>query len=99
MALGARVRLVSLSGEREDALSDFYNNDGIDYIKRRPDEILAEVLLDSLHGWKSAYWKLRRRGSFDFPVLSIPVAAPLSSAKVVEDARSVGGQAGFRPLA
>ncbi len=55
MALGARVRLVSLSGEREVALSDFYNNDGIDYIKRRPDEILAEVLLDSLHGWKSAY--------------------------------------------
>ena len=99
MALGARVRLVSLSGEREVALSDFYNNDGIDYIKRRPDEILAEVLLDSLHGWKSAYWKLRRRGSFDFPVLSIAVAARLSRDKVVEDARIVVGAAACRPLA
>ena len=99
MALGARVRLVSLSGEREVALSDFYNNDGIDYIKRRPDEILAEVLLDSLHGWKSAYWKLRRRGSFDFPVLSIAVAARLSRDKVVEDARIIVGAAACRPLA
>src|SRR3979490_2764295 len=78
IALGARVRLVSRSGEREVALSGLYNNDGINYIRRRPDEILAEVLLDSLHGWKSAYWKLRRRGSFDFPVLSVAAAARLS---------------------
>src|SRR5580704_5573725 len=98
IALGARVRLVSRSGEREVALSELYRNDGIDYIKRRPDEILAEVLLDSLHGWKSAYWKLRRRGSFDFPVLSVAAAARLSSDGVVEDARIVIGSAASRPL-
>jgi 4-hydroxybenzoyl-CoA reductase subunit beta len=99
MALGARVRLVSRSGEREVLLSDLYNNDGIDYIKRRPDEILAEVLLDSLHGWKSTYWKLRRRGSFDFPVLSVAAAARLSRDNMVEDARIVVGAAACRPLA
>ena len=99
MALGARVRLVSHSGEREVALADLYNNDGIDYIKRRPDEILAEVLLDSLHGWKSTYWKLRRRGSFDFPVLSVAAAARLSRDNVVEEARIVVGAAACRPLA
>jgi 4-hydroxybenzoyl-CoA reductase subunit beta len=99
MALGARVRLVSRSGEREVLLSDLYNNDGIDYIKRRPDEILAEVLLDSLHGWKSTYWKLRRRGSFDFPVLSVAAAARLSKDNVIEDARIVIGSAACRPLA
>jgi 4-hydroxybenzoyl-CoA reductase subunit beta len=98
MALGARVRLVSRSGEREVLLCDLYNNDGIDYIKRRPDEILAEVLLDSLHGWKSTYWKLRRRGSFDFPVLSVAAAAHLSRDNVVEDARIVVGAAACRPL-
>src|SRR6202521_468300 len=75
IALGARVRLVSQSGEREISLAELYNNDGIHYIRRRPDEILAEVLVDSLHGWKSTYWKLRRRGSFDFPVLSVAAAA------------------------
>ncbi len=99
MALGARVRLVSRSGEREVLLSDLYNNDGIDYIKRRPEEILAEVLLDSLHGWKSTYWKLRRRGSFDFPVLSVAAAARLSRDNIVEDARIVIGSAACRPLA
>jgi 4-hydroxybenzoyl-CoA reductase subunit beta len=98
IALGARVRLVSRSGEREVALSDLYNNDGINYIRRRPDEILAEVLLDSLHGWKSTYWKLRRRGSFDFPVLSVAAAARLSNQGVVEDARIVVGSAASRPL-
>ena len=99
MALGARVRLVSRSGEREVLLSDLYNNDGIHYIKRRPDELLAEVLLDSLQGWKSTYWKLRRRGSFDFPVLSVAAAARLSKENVVEDARIVVGAAACRPLA
>jgi 4-hydroxybenzoyl-CoA reductase subunit beta len=99
MALGARVRLVSLSGERAVLLSDLYNNDGIDYIKRRPDEILAEVLLDSFNGWKSTYWKLRRRGSFDFPVLSVAAAARISRDNVVEEARIVVGSSGCRPLA
>jgi 4-hydroxybenzoyl-CoA reductase subunit beta len=98
MALGARVHLVSRSGEREVLLSDLYNNDGIDYIKRRPDEILSEVLLDALHGWKSTYWKLRRRGAFDFPVLSVAAAARLSKENVVEDARIVVGSTACRPL-
>jgi 4-hydroxybenzoyl-CoA reductase subunit beta len=98
MALGARVRLVSRSGEREVALTELYNNDGVNYIRRRPDEILAEVLLDSLHGWKSTYWKLRRRGSFDFPVLSVAAAARLSSNGAVEEARIVVGSAASCPL-
>src|SRR5882724_13619840 len=58
IALGARVQLASAKGEREIPVEALYRNDGIDYIRRRPDEILAEVLLDSLHGWKSTYWKL-----------------------------------------
>jgi 4-hydroxybenzoyl-CoA reductase subunit beta len=98
IALGARVRLVSRSEEREVPLADLYNNDGLNYIRRRPDEILAEVLLDSLHVWKSTYWKLRRRGSFDFPVLSVAAAARLSGNGVVEDARIVIGSAASRPL-
>ncbi len=98
IALGARVRLVSHPGEREVLLADLYNNDGINYIKRRPDELLAEVLLDSLHDWKSTYWKLRRRGSFDFPVLSVAAAARFSGKGTVEDARIVVGSAASRPL-
>jgi 4-hydroxybenzoyl-CoA reductase subunit beta len=98
IALGARVRLVSRGEEREVLLSELYNNDGMNYIKRRPNEILTEVLLHSLHGWKSTYWKLRRRGSFDFPVLSVAAATRLSADGVVEDARIVIGSAASRPL-
>lgn len=98
IALGARVRLVSHAGEREVPLAELYQNDGISYIKRRPDELLTEVLLDSLHGWKSTYWKLRRRGAFDFPVLSVAAAARLSKNGVVEDARIVIGSVACHPL-
>ena len=98
IALGARVRLVSSGGEREVALSELYNNDGVNYIRRRADEILAEVLLDSLRGWRSTYWKLRRRGSFDFPVLSVAAAARFSGSGAIEEARIVVGSAASRPL-
>ena len=98
MALGARVRLVSRSGEREVPLAELYQNDGIHYIRRQPNELLTEVLLDSAHGWKSSYWKLRRRGSFDFPVLSVAVAARISRRGAVEDARIVVGSVACLPL-
>jgi 4-hydroxybenzoyl-CoA reductase subunit beta len=98
MALGARVRLVSHSGEREISLAELYNNDGMIYLHRKPDEILAEVVLDPLHDWRSTYWKLRRRGSFDFPVLSAAVAARFSQSGAVEDARIVIGSVASRPL-
>ena len=98
MALGARVRLVSQSGEREILLADLYNNDGMNYLHRKPDEILAEVMLGSMHGWRSTYWKLRRRGSFDFPVLSVAAAARFASGGVVDEVCVTIGSAASRPL-
>jgi 4-hydroxybenzoyl-CoA reductase subunit beta len=98
MALGARVRLVSHSGEREVPLTELYQNDGIHYIQRQPNELLTEVLLESLRGWKSTYWKLRRRGSFDFPVLSVAAAVLLSYKGIVREARIVVGSAACLPL-
>ena len=98
LALGARVRLVSRSGEREVPLGELYQNDGIRYIRRQSNELLTEVLLDSLRGWKSTYWKLRRRGSFDFPVLSVAAAVRLSNKGIVEEARIVVGSVACLPL-
>lgn len=70
-ALGGRVLLISTRGERELAIKDLYNLDGIDYLNKRPDEILTEILLPPAGGWIASYRKLRRRGSFDFPVLGV----------------------------
>jgi len=97
-ALGARVRLVSAAGEREIAVADLFNNDGMHHLTRRPDEILVDVTIPNQTGWVSAYWKLRRRGSFDFPVAGVAVAAKLNAAKEVEDLRLVLGAVASRPL-
>jgi 4-hydroxybenzoyl-CoA reductase subunit beta len=99
IALGANVTLVSKKdGPREVALTDLYRNDGIDYLTRRPDEVLTHVLLGPAAGWTSVYWKLRRRGSFDFPVLSVAAALKLTKGNVVEDARLVLGAVASRPM-
>ena len=95
MALGTSVKLVSSSGEREVALENLYNNDGIDYLKRRPDEILTEVSIPS--GWKSTYWKLRRRGAFDFPVLGVGAALKMNK-EIVEEVRIALGAVASRPF-
>lgn len=101
MALGARVRLVSVRGTREVSLADLYQNDGMQYLTRQPDEILTEVLVVQPAGWRSTYWKLRRRGSFDFPVLSVGAALRFEgtgrTARVAE-ARIVLGAVASRPL-
>lgn len=98
MALGARVRLVSTSGEREVDLADLYQNDGMDYLTRRADEVLASVTLPGPPATKSCYWKLRRRGAFDFPVLSVAAAASLDATGVVQSCRIVLGAVASRPL-
>src|SRR5438094_2101191 len=79
LVLGARVKLVSTSGTRELALEELYNNDGIDYLRRRPDEILTEVRCANA---PSTYWKLRRRGAFDFPVLGVAAAMHAEGARI-----------------
>jgi len=96
IALGAKVELVSAQGEREVPLEALYKNDGIDYLTRRADEILTEVRVPQ--GWTSSYWKLRRRGAFDFPVLGVAAAARLSKDGTVEEARIALGAAASRPF-
>ena len=73
-ALGARVVLESVDGERDLPLPELYANDGIDYLRKEPHEIIREVIVPTREGVRSTYWKLRRRGSIDFPVLGVGVA-------------------------
>lgn len=97
MALGASVTLVSTQGERTIPLSELYADDGIRYLTKRPDEVLATVHLPAHAGWRSTYLKCRRRGAFDFPILSVGLAARISG-RTVEDARLVLGSVGSRPF-
>jgi 4-hydroxybenzoyl-CoA reductase subunit beta len=99
IALGARVTLVSVDGEREIPLEELYADDGMAYLTRRPDEILTSVRLPAAEpAWRSTYWKLRRRGSFDFPVLGVAAAVRIGAGGVVADARVVLGAVASRPV-
>jgi 4-hydroxybenzoyl-CoA reductase subunit beta len=95
IALDATVKLVSAKAEREIPAAALYQNDGIDYLSRTPDEILTEVRV--LPGWKSTYWKLRRRGSFDFPILGVAAAIKVDGDTVAE-ARIALGAVASRPF-
>jgi 4-hydroxybenzoyl-CoA reductase subunit beta len=97
IAMGARVVLASRDGEREITVEDLYRNDGIDYVTKRPDELLTEVVLPAPNGWRASYRKLRRRGAFDFPVLSVG-AAVWREGETVTAARLVLGGVASAPL-
>jgi 4-hydroxybenzoyl-CoA reductase subunit beta len=106
MALEARVVLVGAEGERVVPLGALYRDDGIDYLTRRPDEILTRILVPRVAGLRSTYRKVRRRGSFDFPILGVAAALELAGAGAGEHAgpasaarggaASAGGAAGGR---
>ena len=96
-ALGASVRLISAHGQRSVDVRDLYRNDGIHYLARRPDELLASVRVPD-GPWRSSYWKLRRRGAFDFPVLSVAAAARLDHDGSVAEARLVLGAVSSCPM-
>ena len=97
-ALGARVRLVSGDGERVIPLTDLYRDDGIDYLNKKPDEILISVSLPEMKGWTSAYRKLRRRGTIDFPVVGAATSVHVNEEGVCEEARLALGAVASAPV-
>ncbi|MBI3722912.1 FAD binding domain-containing protein [bacterium] len=97
LALGAEVTLASRDGERTIPIDDLFHDDGIRYLTKRQDEILTAVRLPAHEGWRSTYLKCRRRGAFDFPILSVAAALRFEKGVVLE-ARVVLGSVGSRPL-
>jgi len=97
-AMDAEIVLKSARGERSVKAEDLYYNDGIDFMKKRPDELITGIRLPAVNGWKASYRKLRRRGAFDFPVLGAAAYAKFGSGGVVESARIFLGGIASAPL-
>jgi 4-hydroxybenzoyl-CoA reductase subunit beta len=98
VAIGAKVKLVSSSGERMIGAADLYRDDGIQHLNKKPDELLTEIHLPPTNGWRATYWKLRRRGSFDFPVLGVAACLRQAADGTVEDAKIILGGVGSHPI-
>jgi len=98
VALGARVRLASTLGERVVDAAGLYNNDGINYLHKRADELLVDIQLPPRNGWRAVYKKLRRRGAFDFPVLGVAIKLDVSEDGTIKDAKVVLGGIAPAPI-
>lgn len=108
VAIGAKLRFASTLGERTIDAAGLYNDDGIDYLHKRADELLVDIQLPPTNGWRASYQKLRRRGAFDFPVLGVAAYVRLdgtqlrdtsnSQVQSVKDARIVLGGIAPSPI-
>jgi len=82
IALGAVVTLSGTDGDRELPVAALYRDDGIDYLAKQPFEVVTSLRLPAPDGTKTAYVKLRRRGSIDFPIAGAAVAMRLDGTTV-----------------
>src|SRR5260370_3676550 len=82
IALGALVTLAGTDAERELPVPALYRDDGIDYLAKQPFEVVTSLRLPAPDGTKTAYVKLRRRGSIDFPIAGAAVAVRLDGSTV-----------------
>jgi 4-hydroxybenzoyl-CoA reductase subunit beta len=98
IALDAEVDLRGPGGDRTIPLRALYQDDGIEYLTRRPDEILTTIRVPEDDGRRSTYVKIRRRGSFDFPILGIGASLRLDDEGLIRDARLVLGAVHTHPL-
>ncbi len=98
LALNAQVMLHGAEGTRRIPAAGLYKDDGIDYTTKRRDDVITAIHLPSVNGkMTSAYWKLRRRPSFDFPILGVAVAITWDDG-VVSEARGALGAVGSHPV-
>src|SRR6266516_2076745 len=98
VSLDAQVRLVSVRGERVIPVRELFRDDGMNPYTRANDEILSEIILPPADGWRSVYLKLRRRGSFDFPILGVAVALRFAGDETIADARITLGAVASHPV-
>ena len=97
IALAASATLTGPAGTRTLPVEDLYADDGLAPVRKDRAEILTSILIPPADGLRATYWKLRRRESFDFPILGVAAALDLRDG-VVARARIVLGAVASHPL-
>jgi len=92
MVLGAEIVLQSHEGERQLALRDFYQPDGVEHTVRRADEILTKVLLPA-ETKSMTYLKIAPRKGMDFSHGTIAAALTFAGDKVETADMVIGSMA------
>jgi carbon-monoxide dehydrogenase medium subunit len=88
LALDARLKLVSARGERWVEARDFFV--GMYTSALEPDEVLAEIRVPALDGWRCAYLKAARRPS-DFALVGVAVRSRMRGRGCADIAMALTG--------
>jgi xanthine dehydrogenase YagS FAD-binding subunit len=99
VAYGASFVLDGPKGGRVVAAGDFFLLPTADPTREnalQPGELLKEIRVPSAAGWKSAYYEVRERQAFDWPLVSAAIALK-SVGGTVKEARVVLGQVATIP--
>src|ERR1700682_402550 len=97
-ALKARSTLRGFRPPRGMPARSLYRDDGIDYTTKGRDEVITAMHLPQIASrMTSAYWKLRRRPSFDFPILGVAIAITWDDG-MVGRVRGALGAVGSQPV-
>lgn len=95
IALDARISILGPAGKRQLNLEDFYVLPSQDIRHEnilKPQELLTEILIPKSNR-SSHYLKFKERGSFDFALVSVAVAADISGNKLINLRIAMGGVA------
>jgi len=94
VAYGASFVLDGREGARTVPAGEFFVLPATDPTRENvlgPGEVLLEIRVPAVRGWRSAYHEVRERAAFDWPLVSAAVALKAEGG-VVRDARVVLGQ-------
>jgi len=100
IALGAKVKLVSSSGNREVEVEKFFvapRDASSRETALRPNEILTEILIPTAKGVKNATYEVREKEALDWPLAAAAVALRMKGSSVAS-ARIVLGHVGPTPV-
>jgi 4-hydroxybenzoyl-CoA reductase subunit beta len=93
-AMEAEIELAGEDGLRTIKADDLYQDDGIQYLTKKPEELLTKITLPAPGKWKASYLKLRRRDTYDFPVLGVGACLWFAEDGTIEKANVRLGGAG-----
>jgi 4-hydroxybenzoyl-CoA reductase subunit beta len=94
-AMAADVELVGVDGPRRIKATDLYRDDGIQYLTKKPEELLTRLFLPPPGPWRASYLKLRRRETFDFPVLGVAACLWFDGKKITHANVRLGGAGSY----
>ena len=100
IALGAKVKLASATGEREVAVADFFvtpTAEGQRETAIKPNEILTVIVVPAGVGVKSATYEVRHKDALDWPLAAASAALTMKGTSIAK-ASIVMGHVGPVPV-